>query len=222
VLVFEDADLDRLVEDVADGAFGNSGQVCSACSRLLVAPKIASELVERLVARAERITVGPGRDDPDIGPLVSDEQYGKVTGHVAEAKRAGGKLATGGDRPKNLERGYFLTPTIFADVNADFRIVREEVFGPVLTTTRFNNEEEGLALANGLGYGLVAGVYTRDISRALKLAQRLEAGSVWINGWFIGGQQAPTGGTKNSGIGRERGLPGIRNYLSIKNVGIRL
>jgi aldehyde dehydrogenase (NAD+) len=222
VLVFEDADLDRLVEDVADGAFGNSGQVCSACSRLLVEPKIAGELVDRLVARAAKIAVGPGRDDPDIGPLVSDEQYGKVTGHVADAKRAGAKLSVGGERPKNLGRGYFLAPTIFSDVDPSLRIVREEVFGPVLTTTRFNNEDEGLALANGLGYGLVAGVYTRDISRALRLAQRLEAGSVWINGWYIGGQQAPTGGIKDSGIGRERGLPGIRNYLSIKNVGIRL
>ena len=178
--------------------------------------------MERLVARAEKITVGPGRDDPDIGPLVSDEQYGKVTGHVADAKRAGAKLAAGGGRPKNLDRGYFLAPTIFSDVDPSLRIVREEVFGPVLTTTRFASEDEGLALANGLGYGLVAGVYTRDISRALRLAQRLEAGSVWINGWYIGGQQAPTGGTKDCGIGRERGLPGIRNYLSIKNVGIRL
>lgn len=222
LLVFEDADLDRLVEEMADNAFGNTGQVCSACSRLLVAPRVADELVERLVARAGKITVGPGRDDPDIGPLVSDEQYAKVTGHVAEAKRSGAKLAAGGDRPEKLPRGYFFEPTIFADVGADFRIMREEVFGPVLTTTRFATEEEGLALANGLGYGLVAGIYTRDISRALKLAQRLEAGSVWINGWYIGGQQAPTGGTKDSGIGRERGLPGIRNYLSIKNVGIRL
>ena len=222
LLVFEDADLDRLVEEMADNAFGNTGQVCSACSRLLVAPKIANDLVDRLVARAERITVGPGRDDPDIGPLVSDEQYSKVTGHVADAKRAGAKLSAGGERPKNLGRGYFLAPTIFSDVDPSLRIVREEVFGPVLTTTRFSSEDEGLALANGLGYGLVAGVYTRDISRALRLAQRLEAGSVWINGWYIGGQQAPTGGTKDSGIGRERGLPGIRNYLSIKNIGIRL
>ena len=115
-----------------------------------------------------------------------------------------------------------MAPTIFADVDPGLRIMREEVFGPVLTLTRFDSEADGLALANGLGYGLVAGVYTRDISRALRLAQRLEAGSVWINGWYIGGQQAPTGGIKDSGIGRERGLPGIRNYLSIKNVGIRL
>ena len=222
VLVFADADLDRLVEDVADGAFGNSGQVCSACSRLLVEDAIADALTERLAARAGKISIGPGRSDPDIGPLVSDEQHTKVMGHIEEARRAGAKLAAGGSRPPHLQRGYFLAPAIFADVDPSLRIAKEEVFGPVLTVTRFANEEDGLALSNGLGYGLVAGVYTRDISRALKLAQRIEAGSVWINGWFIGGVQAPTGGIKNSGIGRERGLPGIRNYLSTKNVGIRL
>ncbi len=222
VLVFADADLDRLVEDVADGAFGNSGQVCSACSRILVEDAIADALTEQLTARAAKISVGPGRDDPDIGPLVSEEQHAKVTGHVEEARRGGAKLAAGGSRPPKLQRGYFLAPTIFADVDPDLRIAKEEVFGPVLTVTRFNKEDDALALANGLGYGLVAGVYTRDISRALRLAQRIEAGSVWINGWFIGGVQAPTGGIKDSGVGRERGLPGIRNYLSTKNVGIRL
>jgi aldehyde dehydrogenase (NAD+) len=222
VLVFADADLDRLVEDVADGAFGNSGQVCSACSRLLVAEPIAAVLTERLAARAARITVGPGREDPDIGPLVSGEQLAKVSGHIAEATRAGARLATGGSRPAHLARGYFVAPTVFAGVDPDLRIMREEVFGPVLTVTAVKDEDDAVRLANRLGYGLVAGVYTRDISRALRLAQRLEAGSVWINGWFIGGQQAPTGGIKDSGVGRERGLPGLRNYLSTKNVGIRL
>lgn len=222
VLVFADADLDRLVEDVADGAFGNSGQVCSACSRLLVDAAIFDELSQRLAARAARITVGPGREDPDIGPLVSDEQLAKVTGHIEEARRSGARLAAGGSRPKDLPRGYFVAPTIFAGVDPGLRIMREEVFGPVLTLTRVAGEDEALTLANALGYGLVAGVYTSDISRALRLAQRLEAGSVWINGWYIGGQQAPTGGIKDSGIGRERGLPGLRNYLSTKNVGIRL
>ena len=222
VLVFADADLDRLVEDIADGAFGNSGQVCSACSRLLVAEEIVDDLAERLAARAARITVGPGLDDRDIGPLVSAEQLEKVAGHVDEARRAGARLIAGGRRPDGLDKGYFVAPTVFTAVDPALRIMREEVFGPVLTLTPFAGEDAALTLANGLGYGLVAGVYTRDISRALRLAQRLEAGSVWINGWFIGGQQAPTGGVKDSGVGRERGLPGLRNYLSTKNVGIRL
>ena len=221
VLVFADADLDRLVEDLADGAFGNSGQVCSAASKLLVEESIADALVERLHARASRITVGPGRDDRDLGPVVSDAQYAKVTGHIAAA-RHDARLVLGGARPVDLARGYFIAPTIFDRVPADARIAREEVFGPVVTVTRFATEPEALAIANGTGYGLVAGVYTQDITRALRLAKTLEAGSVWINGWFIGGQQAPTGGIKDSGIGRERGLPGVRNYLQIKNVGIRL
>jgi aldehyde dehydrogenase (NAD+) len=222
LLVFEDADLDRLIEDMGDAAFGNSGQVCSACSRVLVPRPIADMVGERLAARAARISVGPGRDDPDIGPLVSSEQHRKVMNHVADARGAGAKLLIGGKRPAHLPRGYFVEPTVFSDVDPAARISREEVFGPVLAVTPFEREADAVALANGLGYGLVAGVYTRDISRALKLARRLEAGSVWINGWYIGGQQAPTGGIKDSGIGRERGLPGLRNYLQIKNVGIRL
>jgi aldehyde dehydrogenase (NAD+) len=113
-------------------------------------------------------------------------------------------------------------PTIFADVSPQSVLAREEIFGPVAVATTFETQEEALSAANSLGYGLVAGVYSRDISRALTFARDIEAGSVWVNGWFIGGVQAPTGGIKESGVGRERGLPGIRNYLSIKNVGIRL
>jgi aldehyde dehydrogenase (NAD+) len=222
VIVFADADLDRLVEDLADGAFGNSGQVCSACSRLLVETSVASELCERIARRIARITVGPGIEDCDIGPLVSHQQRQKVVAYVEEAQRDGARLIIGGGRPKHLPRGFFVAPTVFADVDPNWRVAREEVFGPVLTVTQFDSAAAAVSIANGLGFGLVAGVYTRDITRALTLARQLEAGSVWINGWFIGGQQAPTGGVKNSGIGRERGLPGMRNYLQIKNVGIKL
>jgi aldehyde dehydrogenase (NAD+) len=222
LIVFADADLDRLVEDIADGAFGNSGQVCSACSRILVEASVAAELRDRIAARAARISVGAGIDDCDIGPLVSRQQRDKVLHYIEEAKRDGARLVLGGGRPKHLPKGFFVEPTLFADVDPNWRIAKEEVFGPVLTITQFECEAAAAALANALGFGLVAGIYTRDISRALGLARRLEAGSVWINGWFIGAQQAPTGGIKNSGIGRERGLPGIRNYLQIKNVGIRL
>jgi acyl-CoA reductase-like NAD-dependent aldehyde dehydrogenase len=142
--------------------------------------------------------------------------------YVEEAQRDGARLIIGGGRPKHLPRGFFVAPTVFADVDPNWRVAREEVFGPVLTVTQFDSAAAAVSIANGLGFGLVAGVYTRDITRALTLARQLEAGSVWINGWFIGGQQAPTGGVKNSGIGRERGLPGMRNYLQIKNVGIKL
>jgi acyl-CoA reductase-like NAD-dependent aldehyde dehydrogenase len=222
MIVFADADLDRAAFDAVDGAFGNSGQVCSSSSRLLLQKSIREPFLERLAVHAAKLTVGPGLDDRDLGPLVSDEQYAKVTGYLAKGQKEGARLRFGGGRPKDLNRGYFVAPTIFDQVSPNHAIAREEIFGPVAVAIDFETEDEALALANGLGYGLVAGVYSQDISRALRLAQNLEAGSVWINGWFIGGVQAPTGGIKDSGIGRERGLPGIRNYLNIKNIGIRL
>ena len=222
MIVFADADLDRAAFDAVDGAFGNSGQVCSSSSRILLQKSIREPFLERLAAHAAKLTVGPGLDDRDLGPVVSDEQYRKVTGYLAKGQAEGARLRFGGGRPKDLNRGYFVSPTIFDNVAPDHAIAREEIFGPVAVALDFETEEEARVLANGLGYGLVAGVYSQDISRAMRLAQRIEAGSIWINGWFIGGQQAPTGGIKDSGIGRERGLPGIRNYLSIKNIGIRL
>ena len=222
MLVFADADLERAAADAIEGAFDNSGQVCSSSSRLLVSPEIKDELIDLVRTKAKVLRVGPGRDDPDLGPLVSAEQYAKVMGYIEAGLREGASLLFGGRRPEHLNRGFFVEPTLFDRVDPDMRIAREEIFGPVATVTTFASEDQALAIANGLGYGLSAGVYTRDISRALRLAQRLEAGSVWINGWYLGGVQAPTGGIKDSGIGRERGLPGIRNYLQIKNVAIRL
>src|SRR5262249_37171506 len=124
--------------------------------------------------------------------------------------------------PGHLKRGYFIEPTIFDRVAPSAAIAREEIFGPVGVAIAVDSEDKAVELANGLGYGLAAGIYTQDISRALPLAPRIEAGSIWINGWWMGGVQAPTGGMKDSGIGRERGLAGIRNYLQIKNVAIRL
>jgi aldehyde dehydrogenase (NAD+) len=205
-----------------DGAFGNSGQVCSSSSRLLLHRSIRDEFLERLEAHARKLTIGPGIEDRDLGPLASAEQYEKVMGYLDAARASGARLRLGGGRPERLDRGYFVAPTIFDSVDPAAAIAREEIFGPVAIAIDFESDAEALSLANGLGYGLVAGVYSRDISRALSLARDIEAGSVWINGWFIGGVQAPTGGLKESGIGRERGLPGIRNYLAIKNVGIRL
>jgi aldehyde dehydrogenase (NAD+) len=222
MIVFPDADLERAAADAADALFGNCGQVCSSSSRFLLHPAIRTEFLDRLQAHAARLTIGPGIDDADLGPLVSAEQHRKVLGYLADGAAAGARLLCGGKRPPNLPRGYFVEPTLFDRVTPAMRIAREEIFGPVGVAIDIADEAEAVAIANGLGYGLVAGVYTRDIGRALSLAQRLEAGSVWINGWYLGGVQAPTGGIKESGIGRERGLAGIRNYLQIKNVAIRL
>lgn len=222
MIVFADADLERAASDAAMASFENCGQVCSSSSRYLLAPQIRDEFLERLMAKASALSVGPGIENHDIGPLVSVEQYQKVKGYIAGGTAAGARLRQGGGRPSNLTRGYFIEPTILDRVTPRMMIAREEVFGPVGVAIDIADEDEAVEIANGLGFGLAAGVYTRDISRAMALARRLEHGSVWINGWWMGGVQAPTGGMKESGIGRERGLSGIRNYLQIKNVAIRI
>jgi aldehyde dehydrogenase (NAD+) len=222
MIVFADADIDRAVGDALAGSFENCGQVCSSSSRYLLEPRIRDEFLGKLTEKAKALRVGPGMDNPDVGPIVSAEQYAKVTGYVARGRTDGAKLRSGGNRPRHLQRGYFIEPTIFERVDPSAAIAREEIFGPVGVALDIANEDQAVDLANGLGYGLAAGVYSQDISRALRLARRIEAGSIWINGWWMGGVQAPTGGMKDSGIGRERGLAGIRNYLQIKNVAIRL
>jgi aldehyde dehydrogenase (NAD+) len=221
-IVLADADLERAAGDAALATFDNCGQVCSSSGRYLLHPKIRDEFLDIVQGRAARLSVGPGIDNHDLGPIVSDEQYARVTGYVAEGAREGARLRYGGQRPRHLQRGYFIEPTLFDRVDANSRIAREEIFGPVGVAIDVADEQEALSVANGLGYGLAAGVYTSDISRAMRFARELEAGSVWINGWWLGGVQAPTGGIKDSGIGRERGLPGVRNYVQIKNIGVRL
>jgi acyl-CoA reductase-like NAD-dependent aldehyde dehydrogenase len=217
-----DADLDRAVDDAILGAFDNAGQVCSAASRLIVQRDVVAAFTDRFLARAATLTVGPGLDDRDMGPLVSQEQQEKVLDHLAGARRDGARLLLGGGRPEGLNRGFFVAPTIFAGVEPHWTIAQSEVFGPVATIASFTDDDEAVAMANGVTTGLAGGVHTTDVSRALSFARRLDVGSVWINGWFMGGVQAPTGGVKDSGLGRERGLAGIRNFLRIKNVAVRL
>ena len=222
LLVFPDADLDRAATDAVDGIYGNSGQVCSASSLLLLHEEIKEPFLERFQAKAEKLTLGPGLDDCNLGPLVSREQFDRVTAYLNDGRKGAAKLRFGGGQPPHLDTGYFVEPTLFECADMTPAICREEIFGPVAVAIPFQGEEQAVEMANSLEYGLVAGVYCRDISRVLSLASRIDAGSIWINGWFVGGVQAPTGGNKDSGIGRERGLPGVRNYLSIKNIGIRL
>jgi len=222
MIVFADADIDRAVADAAMASFENCGQVCSSSSRYLLAPQIRDEFIQKLSAKAEALRIGPGIEDNDLGPLVSKEQYDRVRRLIADGLAAGARIRHGGGRPSHLNRGYFVEPTIFDRVAPEMTIAREEIFGPVGVAMDVADEDQAVAIANGLGYGLAAGVYTRDIGRAMALSRRLEHGSVWINGWWMGGVQAPTGGMKESGIGRERGLAGIRNYLEVKNVAIRI
>ena len=222
MIVLYDADIDRATTDTMDESFGNTGQVCSSASVYLLHRSVHGRFIEALAEKAARLTVGPPETDPVIGPLASREQYQKVTGYIAQCQRDGARLRFGGGRPAGLNTGYHVAPTLFDGVDPALSIATDEIFGPVAVAHIFDSEDEAVRLANRLETGLVAGVYSRDITRALSLTRRLDFGSIWVNGWFIGGLQAPTGGAKQSGIGRERGLPGIRNYLTIKNIGIRL
>ena len=222
MLVFPDADLERAVADAKEGVFGNCGQVCSSVSRLLLHHSIKDEFLARLSAEASRLVIGPGMGNPDIGPLVSAEQYERVMAYIQSGTQQGAKVLTGGKRPPRYEKGYFVEPTILDAVDPQMQVAQEEIFGPVAAALTFESEEQALQLANGTPYGLTAGIYTRDISRALRLAKQLQSGSVWINGWYLGGVQAPIGGYKQSGFGRERGLAGIHIYLQTKHVAIRL
>lgn len=222
MLVFPDADLERAVADAMEGIFGNCGQVCSSISRLVLHRAIKDEFLGRLIEKASRLRLGPGMEDPDVGPLVSAEQYSRVLSHIQAAMVEGARCRLGGRRPVAMERGYFVEPTILDLVEPQMRVAQEEIFGPVAAALEFETEDQAVQIANGVSFGLVAGIYTRDISRAFSLARRIQAGSVWINGWYLGGVQAPIGGYKESGIGRERGLAGIHNYLQTKNIAIRL
>jgi len=183
---------------------------------------IKKDFLRALSKKAKELSIGVGMDNPDLGPLVSYDQYQRVTGFIESGIKEGASLVMGGKRPDQLKKGYFVQPTIFERVKTNMRIAQQEIFGPVVVALEFEDEDEAIQISNGVAYGLVGGVYTKDISRAFRVARRLRTGSVWINGWYMGGVQAPTGGTKESGFGRERGLAGIHNYLQTKNIGIRL
>lgn len=221
LVVFADADLDAAAADLARGLLVNSGQVCIAASRLIVERAVERELIERLRSIFESKSIGPGADDPEIAPLVSDVQLARVNGHIDGALAEGATLVTGGKRPEGFERGYYVRPTIFCDVQPGMRIAREETFGPVLAALAFDGEDEAVALANDVSFGLAAAVYTGDAKRSIRVARRLEAGTVWVNCWGVGEVQAPVGGYKQSGIGREKGMAALRNYVQVKNVVVR-
>jgi acyl-CoA reductase-like NAD-dependent aldehyde dehydrogenase len=223
-VVFADADLDVTVKMVANAIFQNAGQTCSAGSRLLVERKAHATLVERLAAHAKRMRVGRGPDDPDMGPIISRRQLETIERYVGIGRDEGAEVVAGGERPADLASlgGYYFQPTLLDRVSPDMRVAQEEIFGPVLSIIEFEDLEEAAAIANRSQYGLIAGVWTRDINKALALAGRIKAGQIYINTYGAGGGvELPFGGYKKSGYGREKGLEALASYTQVKNVCIR-
>lgn len=223
-IIFADADMDGAVEWAMVGTFFNQGQVCSACARIYVQEEIHQEFVAKLKAKTELMTIGNGLDNPDIGPVVSEAQMNKVLGYIEKGKEEGAALVTGGCRYTEGEcaKGFFIKPTIFDNCTQGMTIVREEIFGPVACIIPFRTEAEAIAMANDTEYGLAGAVCTKDIARALRVMKEIRAGILWINCCQPTFNQAPWGGYKMSGIGRELSVHGLEEYRETKQINIAL
>jgi succinate-semialdehyde dehydrogenase / glutarate-semialdehyde dehydrogenase len=219
-VVFADADLDEAVEGAAFVKLRNVGEACTAANRFLVERSIAAEFTERLAARLAAMPIGPGLEpETEVGPLIDGPALEKVSGLVTDARERGAAVVTGGeglDRP-----GYFYAPTVLADVPPDARVLHEEIFGPVAPVVAFEGEDDAVALANDTEYGLVAYLYTGDLDRARRVAERLETGMVGLNQPLVSNVGAPFGGVKRSGLGREGGPEGLSEFLETKYIAWR-
>jgi aldehyde dehydrogenase (NAD+) len=220
-IVFADANMEDAIEGCHFALFFNQGQCCCAGSRLFVEEKCYDEFVEKSVARAKRRTVGdPFDPKTEQGPQVDSEQFNKVMGYIESGKQEGASLLAGGARWG--ERGWFVEPTVFGDVQDDMKIAKEEIFGPVMTIIKFKDLDEVVERANRTMYGLAAAVWTRDIGKAHAIANSVRAGTVWVNCYDVFDAAAPFGGFKQSGIGRELGEYGLQQYTEVKTVTIKL
>ncbi|MDR6507609.1 aldehyde dehydrogenase [Arthrobacter oryzae] len=219
-VILDDADLDAAVSALRIGSFRNSGQVCSLKTRLLVPAQLEDEFLDRLNAMIDTMPIGDPRDEAtQIGPLVSARQRERVEGYIASGIAEGARLVRGGGRPSGLDKGWFVEPTVFTGVDPDATIAQEEIFGPVVSVIPYQNEDEAIAIANNSDYGLNGSVFTADIERGLRVAGRMQTGTVELNG-NPAGFRAPMGGVKQSGIGREFGPEGIDAYIELKSIGI--
>ena len=222
-IVFADANLEDAVNGAVSGIFAATGQTCIAGSRLLLQESIHDSFMEKLLALAKTARMGdPMSLDTQVGPVTTRPQYEKVLGYIDIARKEGAKLLLGGGAATRPEcgKGWFVEPTVFADVNNKMRIAQEEVFGPVLSVLRFKDEEEALAIANDVRFGLGSGVWTSDIGRAIRMSERIQAGTVWVNTYRAVSYLSPFGGYKDSGLGRENGMDAVREYLQVKSVWI--
>jgi aldehyde dehydrogenase (NAD+) len=220
-IVFADADLDEAVEGAHMGVFVNQGQSCCAGSRVFVEEKIYQQFVEKSVARARKRRVGDPLDPTtEQGPQVDQSQFDSVMGYIESGRSDGATLACGGEPFGN--RGYYIQPTVFADVRDEMKIARQEIFGPVMSVIAFKDVDEVIARANRTNYGLAAGVWTRDIKKAHAVANAMQAGTVWVNCYHVLDTRAPFGGFKQSGIGRELGEYGLQEYTEVKTVTVKL
>jgi len=223
-IVFADADRDLAVTGVANAIFQNAGQTCSAGSRLLVERAAHDAILERLLAHVQRMRIGPGPSDPDLGPIISKKQLETIERYVAIGRDEGARVAAGGGRPPDpsLGRGFFFEPTLLDGVAPEMRVAREEIFGPVLAIIPFDTVEDAIQIGNRSDYGLVAGIWTRDINKAMAMSSRLKSGQVYVNTYGAGGGvELPFGGYKKSGYGREKGLESLASYTQVKNVCIK-
>jgi acyl-CoA reductase-like NAD-dependent aldehyde dehydrogenase len=226
MIVFPDADPEKVATAAVAGMnFGHQGQSCGSTSRLLLHEDLYDDVLARVVEKVSALRLGdPTRDDTDMGPLNNARHLQNVMGHIAAAEEDGARLMTGGRRPggPQFERGFWLQPTVFADVTPEMRLFRTEVFGPVLAVSRWSADEDVLALANGVDYGLTASIWTNDLNRALITARAVQAGYVWINGNSSHFPGTSFGGRKESGTGSEEGLDELLSFTEVKTVNILL
>jgi aldehyde dehydrogenase (NAD+) len=219
VIVLEDADLSLAVDGIVSGAFGSTGQRCTATSRAILQESIADEVISRMADRVSKWKIGSGLDpEVQMGPLVSAQQLKTVEDYIAVGKSEGAKLVTGGRRPPGLPRGFFIEPTIFDHVKPEYRIAQEEIFGPVLSVVRAKDYEQAMAAANASQYGLTSSIYTNDAGRIFDYCERIETGMAHVNSPTVGGEaQIPFGGMKSSGVGeREQGPTALDFYTDVK------